>query len=285
MEIRLEHVSSFDQISSLQDISEEFSANKVYGIIGKSGSGKSHFGKILAGRQPLQQGQIYYDNLLIQPISNHEQYLEIQKKVGYVAEDLDFIMVTVFEELAKKIKEQHYRESELEKRVFDALKMVGLSHTFIDRNPRTLSTGEQRKLALAKALICNPKVVVLDEPSFGFDPFEQKKLAKLIRMLKIRYHKIVIIISNDLDFMLPVVDHILVMEDGKVKMNQAKYQVLKATRKLKNMGIQVPKMIEFSDIVLKKKKIKMGYRDQMNDLIKDIYRYAEWGCHNQHHDN
>lgn len=285
MEIRLEHVSSFDQISSLQDISEEFSANKVYGIIGKSGSGKSHFGKILAGRQPLQQGQIYYDNLLIQPISNHEQYLEIQKKVGYVAEDLDFIMATVFEELAKKIKEQHYRESELEKRVFDALKMVGLSHTFVDRNPRTLSTGEQRKLALAKALICNPKVVVLDEPSFGFDPFEQKKLIKLVRMLKTRYHKIVIIISNDLDFLLPVVDQILVMEDGKIKMNQTKYQVLKATRKLKNMGIQVPKMIEFSDIVLKKKKIKMGYRDQMNDLIKDIYRYAEWGCHNQHHDN
>lgn len=281
MEIRLEHVSYFDQVSSLQDISEEFIENKVYGIIGASGSGKSNFGKILAGELTLQEGQIYYDNFLIQPTSNRKQYIEIQKKVGYVSEEQEFLMPTVYEELAKKIKEQHYREPELEKRVFDALKMVGLSRTFISRNPRTLSTGEQRKLSIALALICNPKIVILDEPTFGMDPFEQKKLIRLVRMLKMRYHKIVIIISNDLDFMLPVVDQILVMEDGKVKMNQAKYQVLKATRKLKNMGIQVPRMIEFSDIVLKKKKIKMGYRDHMNDLIKDIYRYAEWGCHNK----
>lgn len=281
MEIRLEHVSYFDQVSSLQDISEEFIENKVYGIIGASGSGKSNFGKILAGELTLQEGQIYYDNFLIQPTSNRKQYIEIQKKVGYVSEEQEFLMPTVYEELVKKIKEQHYREPELEKRVFDALKMVGLSRTFISRNPRTLSTGEQRKLSIALALICNPKIVILDEPTFGMDPFEQKKLIRLVRMLKMRYHKIVIIISNDLDFMLPVVDQILVMEDGKVKMNQAKYQVLKATRKLKNMGIQVPRMIEFSDIVLKKKKIKMGYRDHMNDLIKDIYRYAEWGCHNK----
>lgn len=281
MEIRLENVCYLDKTSSLQDISENFIENNVYGIIGPSGSGKSTFGKLLAGELILHEGHIYYDNLLIDSDSNRDKYVEVQKKVGYVSEEQEFIMPTVYEELAQKIKKQHYRESELEKRIFDALKMVGLSCTFISRNPRTLSTGEQRKLSLAIALICNPKVVILDEPIFGMDPFEQKKLIRLVRMLKMRYHKIVIIISNDLDFMLPVVDQILVMEDGKVKMNQAKYQVLKATRKLKNMGIQVPRMIEFSDIVLKKKKIKIGYRDHMNDLIKDIYRYAEWGCHNK----
>lgn len=279
MEIKLEHISYKDDKVRLDDISMKFYSDKVYGIIGPSGSGKTYLGKIIGGLLPLQLGEIYYEDVLIWPNTDCDGYYQIKKKIGYVSEqvELDFGKKTVYEELSRKIKEQHFREAELEKRVADALKMVELSHDFLYRSPETLSTGEQRKLALAKALICNPKILILDEPTLGLDPYEQKKLTKLIRMLKNRYQKMIIVISSDLDFLLPVVDNMLVLYEGKLVMEQSKYQVLKETRKLKKMGIQVPKIIEFSDLVLKKKKIKIGYRDLMNDLIKDIYRYAEWG--------
>lgn len=279
MEIKLEHISYKDDKVRLDDISMKFYSDKVYGIIGPSGSGKTYLGKIIGGLLPLQLGEIYYEDVLIRPNTDCDGYYQIKKKIGYVSEqvELDFGKKTVYEELSRKIKEQHFREAELEKRVADALKMVELSHDFLYRSPETLSTGEQRKLALAKALICNPKILILDEPTLGLDPYEQKKLTKLIRMLKNRYQKMIIVISSDLDFLLPVVDNMLVLYEGKLVMEQSKYQVLKETRKLKKMGIQVPKIIEFSDLVLKKKKIKIGYRDLMNDLIKDIYRYAEWG--------
>ena len=278
MEIKVSNLSYQDNKIKLEDICLDFCFSKIYSIIGPSGSGKTYLGKLIAGVLEMQQGEIHYDKLTISASSNTD-YCDIKRKIGYVSENVvsEFVMATVFDELSLKIKEQHYRETELEKRIDDALKMVGLSHSFCSRDPRTLSTGERQKLAIARALICNPKVLILDEPTIGLDPFEQKKLIKLIRMLKNRYHRIVIIISNDLEFLLPVSDNMIVLNQGNVLMNDHKYKILKETSKLKRIGIQVPKMIEFSDMVLKKKKIKIGYRDLMNDLIKDIYRHAEWG--------
>lgn len=278
MEIKVSNLSYQDNKIRLKDICLDFCPNKIYSIIGPSGSGKTCFGKLIAGILEMQQGEIHYDKITISSSSKND-CCDLKRKIGYVSENVlsEFVMPTVFDELSLKIKEQHYRETELEKRIDDALKMVGLSHSFCSRDPHTLSTGERQKLAIARALICNPKVLVLDEPTSGLDPFEQKKLIKLIRMLKNRYHRLVIIISNDLEFLLPVSDNMIVLNHGNVLMNDHKYKILKETTKLKKIGIQVPKMIEFSDMVLRKKKIKIGYRDLMNDLIKDIYRHAEWG--------
>lgn len=281
MEIKVDTVSYVDKKNKmrLQNISAEFYPSHVYGIIGASGSGKSFLGKLLAGLIRQTSGEISFDNIIMKHYTKFTNYSNIQKKIGYLEENMmnQFIHDTVYEELKYQILKYHYRENELEKRIYDALKVVGLKKSIAFSSPLTLSTGEQKKLGLAIALIHNPEVLVLDEPALGLDPFEQKRLIKLIRMLKIRYHKTIIILTNDLEFLIQIIDELIVLDHGTIAFFNKKYQVLKETRKLKKLGIEVPTTIYFSDLVLKKKKIKIGYRDQMDDLIKDIYRFSEWG--------
>lgn len=281
MEVVLESIGYVDKNkkSYLEDINLKFSAGHVYGIIGNSGSGKSYLGKLLALKEKQTCGEISYDDITIRPYSKKAIKETICTNIGYVPENtkLLFKQETVYDELKHQMEVYHYQIEKVEKRIADVLKMVGLKKEKLSQDPKLLSTGEQRKLAIALALIHNPKILILDEPILGFDPFEQKRLLYIIHMLKSRYQKTIVLITNNLEFLIQAVDEIAVLNCGKLVAFDKKYTILKEARKLKKLGMEVPTTIYFSDFVLKKKKIKIGYRDQMNDLIKDIYRNASWG--------
>lgn len=282
MEIKLDSVTYYNELNKkvIDDVTYDFYAGTVYGIIGPSGSGKSYLGKIISGLLKLEYGNIIYDNLTINDINQKKYVNYIKRQVGFLHENSEeqFIASTVYEELYSVLKKYNYKISQIDNRIQDVLKIVGLSENYVSRDPFTLSTGEMRKLALAKVLIYNPKVIVLDEPWIGLDAYEQKQLIKLIRRLKKRVNKTIIIITNNLEFLIQIADNVIVLERGSILKSGNKIDVFKDTRFLKKNNIQAPNTVLFSDIVLQKKKIKIGYRDQINDLIKDIYRYAEWGC-------
>ena len=161
----------------------------------------------------------------------------------------------------------------IEKHVSDALLMVGLDDSYLNRNPFTLSSGEMRKVAIASILAFNPKVVILDEPTIGLDNQSKKNLIKIIKLLKNRYKKTVIIVSNDTDLLLQIADHVVLLDKGKIIYDNNKYEVFK--QDLEKYGLKRPKIIEFEQMVLEKKNIKIGYRDDINDLMKDVYRYVK----------
>ena len=161
----------------------------------------------------------------------------------------------------------------IEKHISDALLMVELNDSYLNRNPFTLSSGEMRKVAIASVLAFNPKIIILDEPTIGLDNKSKNNLIKIIKLLKNRYKKTVIIVSNDTDFLLQVVDHVILLDKGRIIYEGNKYDVFK--QDLEKYKIKRPKIIEFEQLVLQKKNIKIGYRDDINDLMKDVYRYVK----------
>jgi energy-coupling factor transport system ATP-binding protein len=249
----------------------------INGIIGKSGSGKTTLLEMMNALILPTTGNIKIDKYTIKKNHKIKDINEIRFKVGVVlsSPEEQFFNATVYDEIAFGMKSFKYRLDKIKEHVANALLMVGLDNSYLERDPFTLSNGEKRKVALASVLAYNPEVVVLDEPTMGLDDKSKKNLWRIIRTLKTRYHKTIVLVTKDIDMLHKIVDNVIVMHDGKVVMEGNKYDVFKEEFKLNEYGVKAPKIISFSNKVLEAKDIKIGYRDEINDLIKDIYRYVK----------
>ena len=184
-----------------------------------------------------------------------------------------FIYDTVKEELEHILLKKGYKGS-TEQRIRDSLKIVHLSVKVLSRDPNSLSLSEQKKLQIALALSYNPKIIIFDEPSINLCGKSRKELIKIIRLMKLRYQKTIIVFSKDIDLVHELADYIYLIGDNKVIKEGEKYDVLSDKEVLNKYNLSFPKLIWFSNLVYDKKKIKMGYRDDINDLMKDVYRYV-----------
>lgn len=247
----------------LANINLKIEKSKITGIIGQNGSGKTTLIDLICNLLKPTDGVITYNNKALNT-----------KDIGYVFQNSNnqFFCNTVKEELVLSARINKYRLNEIDKRVKDVLKIVKLDESILNENPLNLSDNQSKSIALATILMYNPKVIVLDEPTINYDKKEIDNFIKLIRMLKNRYKKTIIIVSQDVDMLHKIVDNIIVLYKGRVVETGDKYTVFRDTKQLKKYGLLPPKLIMFSDKVLNKKGIKIGYRDEINDLIKDIFR-------------
>ena len=261
----------------LRGINIEIHEGKINGIIGKSGSGKTTLVEMINALLIPSVGNIKVDDYIIEKNQKIVNINNLRVNIGLIFENPEdqFFNTTVKKEIEFGMKYFNYKTDKIEKRVMDALKMVGLDDTYLTRDPFSLSSGEKRKVAIASVLAFNPKVIIFDEPTLGLDASSKENLIRLIKMLKNKYNKTIIINSHDVDLLHKLVDHVFILHNKKVVIEGNKYEVFTQVDKLNEYGIGVPKVIEFSHKVLVQKKKKMGYRDEINDLIKDIYRYAK----------
>jgi energy-coupling factor transport system ATP-binding protein len=263
----------------LKNVNIRFNEGEITSIIGRSGSGKTTMAELMNALLYPSEGNINIGSYLLtsRGIKNNKKINNLRVNVGLVFQfpEEQFFNMTVKEEISFGMKYFNYKTNDIDKRVSDALKMVGLNDDYLERNPFTLSNGEKRKVAIASIIAFNPKVIILDEPTIGLDSISKKNLLQLIKKLKQRLNKTIILISHDIELVHQVSDYIVVLDKGHVIAEGDKYSVFKQEVMLEEYGIKVPKIIEFSNKVLDKKGIKIGYRDEMNDLIKDIYRYVK----------
>ena len=270
MEIICKNVTCHNPFSEyhddILDVTYTFQSKYIYGVIGTSGSGKTTLLELLADMKVPNSG-------LIQIKTTKAK----QRNIGYLRQNLNhqFIGITVEEELKYTLEAFSYRIKEIDKRIKEVLMMVGLNENYLKRKIDSLSHGEKRKLGIASILVYNPKILLLDEPTLGLSPQDKKDFIRLIKRLKNNYHKLIIIAGHDVEFIHAVCDQICVLEQGSIFLEGNKYDVFSQEEQLKKIQVRVPQMIAFSNLVYKKIKIKMGYRDEMNDLIKDVYRYVK----------
>lgn len=229
--------------------------NSVNCIIGANGVGKTTLLDLISG-----------------DLNCNSIELPKRVKIGYIKGEPEFVCDTVREELIFSMMEHNYKVSE--KRIIDVLLMVGLDVEYIDKKINLLSLSNKRLLSLACALIYNPNLILMDNFTEELDDFNKNKVIKLIKLLKTKFNKTFIIASNDLEFVNKVADEVFVLYNKKVIMHGSKYDVFKREDELKKYGVDTPNIIKFENLTLKKKNIRLGYRDEINDLIKDIYRHS-----------
>ena len=260
----------------LKNINTNIKKGKINGIIGKSGSGKTTLVELINGLLIPTEGNLKVGDFIIEKGKRITNINNLRKNVGLIFQfpEEQFFNLKVKDEIKFGMNHFNVKNEEVNKRCIDALKMVGLDESYLERDTFKLSSGEMRKVAIASILATNPKVVILDEPTIGLDSLSKRNLISLIKKLKTRYHKTIILITHDVDLLHQISDYVFVMDNGKIVLEGNKYEVF-TNDELTNYGLLPPKIIEFEKLVQKKKGIKIGYRDEINDLIKDIYRYAK----------
>lgn len=283
MEINFENVGYIyndktpSKVVALNNLNLNLQKNKINAIIGNNGSGKSTLIQMINALIIPNSGCIKVDEFLIKSKAKVNKVKDLRFNVGLIFQfpEQQIFNLTVRDEIGFALENFNYKLDIKEKRIIDSLKMVGLDNSYLDKNPLSLSTGEMRKVAIASVLSYNPKVLIFDEPTLGLDSKSKNNLIKIIRLLKNRYHKTIIIVSHDIDFVHKISDYVYVVSNGSLVMSGSKYEIFTDFDLLEKYGIAKPNVINFSKLVLDKKNIKIGYRDEINDLLKDIYRYAK----------
>ncbi len=252
----------FDDVTYLDEIKDAtFSIDdgKITGIIGATDSFKGTMLDLMSG--------------LISPFDESVIFDGIEESdIGVLYEDSfeQFFYNEIINDFNFILKRHHVKN--VKKKMFDSLKMLGLSSSFLYRSPDSLSLSERKKISLALILSFNPKVILLNEPFMGLDGKDKESIIKIINMMKIRYGKTIVIASKDTDVIFRLSDKVILVNKGRVVKEGDKYDILTDTYLLKKCNLKVPKLIEFSNLV-SEKGVNIGYRDDINDLAKDIYRY------------
>lgn len=175
----------------------------------------------------------------------------------------EFFCNSVYEDMVYTLKK--HGKKNIDSKIFNSLKMVDLVPLFLKRNFWSLSSGEQKQVALAKALLLNSNTLYLDEPFTCLDSINKKKMVKLFKMMKIRYGKKLIIALNDIDTAFNIADKIILIDNNDIKFIGNKYELF-----LENNYIK-PNIVDFVDYA-RSKGLKLEYRDDISDVMKDIYR-------------
>ena len=150
----------------LGDINTTFKEGKITGIMGKSGSGKTTLIELINALIIPTKGNIQVGSRVISKTRKIKNINNLRYKIGLVFQvpEEQFFCKTVKEEIEFGMKYFKKSVKSIEKHVSDALIMMGLDDSYLNRNPFTLSSGEMRKVAIASVLAFNPKIIILDEP-------------------------------------------------------------------------------------------------------------------------
>lgn len=201
----------------IRDYSLSVKSCEIVAIMGKNGCGKSTLAKAICALIKYDSGSICVNGIKISEKTSKSQMREIRKNIGYVMQlpEQQLFAQTVFEDVAYGPKNFGLEGRELHSRVLNALKSLHIEH-LAQKSPFELSGGQQRLAAIAGVLACNPKILVLDEPTAGLD-FEYAKI--VLKILSDLHNKgiTIIVITHDLNEAKSLGARIVTLESRKKK--------------------------------------------------------------------
>ena len=209
--------SLFKKVKAVDGVSFSIMRGETFGVVGETGCGKSTLGRTVLKLVEPTDGRIIFENEDITKLPKHE-LKKFRRKAQIVLQDPHTSLnprMTVIEILLEPLKEHGIYIEEAEDYLMDKLEMVGLGKELLYRYPHELSGGQKQRVAILRALILNPKFIVLDEPTSALDVSVQAQILNILKDLQERFKVSYMFISHDLAVVEYMSKKIAVMYLGK----------------------------------------------------------------------
>jgi phospholipid/cholesterol/gamma-HCH transport system ATP-binding protein len=222
----------------LNDISLTIPRGKVTALMGASGGGKTTVLRLIGGQYRAQQGQVLFDGHDV-TVMQHAQLYEARRRMGMLFQfGALFADLSVFENVAFPLREHTDLSEELIRSiVLMKLNAVGLRGAR-DLMPSEVSGGMARRVALARAIVLDPELIMYDEPFAGLDPISLGTAAQLIRRLNDSLGVTSIVVSHDLEETFLIADQVVILANGRIAAQGTPDEVKRSTDPLVQQFVQ-----------------------------------------------
>lgn len=206
----------FGRQQVLHGLSLDFPRGKTTVVLGPSGCGKSVLLKHIIGLLKPDRGQVWFEDQRVDTLLEH-QLGPVRRRFGFLFQQgALFDSMPVRENVRFPLKEAGIpADVWSEQRVRQVLRMVGLEEA-IDKMPAELSGGQQKRVALARAIVLEPQVILYDEPTTGLDPIRSDVINELILKLARQLEVTSIVVTHDLASAFKVADRMVMLHEGRV---------------------------------------------------------------------
>lgn len=197
---------AFGELVILDHFNLQVAPGELLMILGQSGSGKSTILKLALGLLKPDAGEIYLDGVEI-TARRESELAEIRRQLSMVFQGgALFDSLSVFDNIAYRPRESGWTEADIEQRIREVLELIGLP-AFAEAYPDTLSGGQKRLVAIARAIIDQPSVILFDEPTAGLDPITARHMCDTIIRLRDQQRVTMLMVTHKLDNVHYVANH------------------------------------------------------------------------------
>lgn len=249
-------------VVAVDDFNLEIADKEFIVLVGPSGCGKSTTLRMVAGLEEITRGELYIDDKLVNDVAPKDRDIAMVFQ-NYAL----YPHMTVRENLEFPLKLRKFPKEEIDQRVNDAAEILGIMQ-FLDRKPKALSGGQRQRVAIGRAIVREPKVLLMDEPLSNLDAKLRNQMRAEIIKLRKRINTTFIYVTHDQTEAMTLGDRIVIMKDGEVQQIGTPQEVFNNPVNTFVAGfIGMPRMNMFGGRLLKK---DGRYCVQVQDAVIEI---------------
>ena len=201
-------------VNAVYDMNLEIKKGEFVFVIGASGSGKSTLIKMLYREEKPTKGEIYLGGINVAKVKNSKVY-KLRRKIGIVFQDYKLLpKLTVYENVAFALEIYGLPSSEIRKKVLKALDLVGLKSR-TKSYPDQLSGGEQQRIAIARAIVNSPKLLICDEPTGNLDPDTSLEVMRVIEKIN-DLGTTIVMATHDREMVNKMKKRVILLDNGRL---------------------------------------------------------------------
>lgn len=250
---------------AVNKVNLEIEDGEFVGIIGHTGSGKSTLIQHFNGLLKPTCGKIYIDGKDIW--EDKTKIRDVRFQVGMVFQypEHQIFEETVYKDIAFGPKNMGLTDEEIDRRIHEISRIVGLKPETLNKSPFELSGGQKRRVAIAGVMAMEPKVLILDEPTAGLDPKGRDRILDQIKQYHSEKKSTVLLVSHSMEDVAKYASKILLMNKSELFCYDDTPAVFRRADEISQMGLSVPQITKVFNVLRAK-----GY-----DLDRDVYTVSQ----------